>query len=305
MALIASAAFCWGASATLGKAVFNDGFAHAPVAINPLVLAQTRTTFAFLILAPILLLLGKRCYFSIDKNTLLGALALGALGVAGSNYFYYLGIQLTSVSIAIVVQYLAPVWVLLYMLARKKQHATPPRILGVLLAVTGIALVIGLGGRVPIHYDPLGIAASLLAGVSFAIYNVGGSALLARISAISLMLYAMLGSSILWAILHPLWKLARTPFTAAQWWFLLGFAICSMLIPYLLYFLGLRHLDATSAVVTSCLEPVFAILLATTFIGEKLHALQVVGIVLVVAATMLIQRPENSTTESRSALSKA
>jgi drug/metabolite transporter, DME family len=67
-----------------------------------------------------------------------------------------------------------------------------------------------------------------------------------------------------------------------------------MLIPYLLYFMGLRHLDATSAIVTSCLEPVFAILLAATFVGESLHFLQVVGIGLVLCATVLIQRPERA-----------
>jgi len=38
---------------------------------------------------------------------------LGTLGVAASNYFYYIAIQKTSVAIAIIVQYTAPVWVLL------------------------------------------------------------------------------------------------------------------------------------------------------------------------------------------------
>ncbi len=278
--------------------MFNGAFAHSAEPISPLVLAQTRTTFSFLLFAPLLALTGNRSYFRISRRSIGLALVLGMFGVAGSNFLYYYGIQKTSVGTAIVLQYLAPLWVLLYMLARKQQRATTTRVVGVLLAVLGIALVIGIGGSSPIRVHPLGFAAAILAGVSFAIYNVGGSVLLKEISAISLMLYAMLGAATLWAIIHPPWALARMPFTAAQWRFLVGFAVFSMLVPYLLYFLGLHRLDATSAIVTSCLEPVFAILLAVTFIGESLHGFQIVGVLFVIGATILIQSPERAEVHS-------
>ena len=45
-------------------------------------------------------------------------------GVAASNYFYYLAIQRTNVATAIIVQYTAPVWVLVYMAARGLEKAT-------------------------------------------------------------------------------------------------------------------------------------------------------------------------------------
>ncbi|MEO8725403.1 MAG: DMT family transporter [Acidobacteriaceae bacterium] len=294
MALIASAAFCWGASATVGKAVFNGIFAHSAAAITPLVLAQTRTTFSFLILAPLLLIAKPSSVFSIRPRQLLGALLVGMLGVSGSNFFYYYAIQQTSVSAAIVLQYLAPIWVLIYMVARGEQRATLSRLLGVSLAVVGIALVIGIGGGGTPYRSLLGFAAAVLAGISFAFYNLGGSVLLRSISVFSLMVYTMLGSALLWAFINPIWKLARTPFTPAQWWFLVGFAVFSMLIPYLLYSSGLRHLDPTSAIVTSCLEPVFAIMLAVGFVGESLHPLQILGIILVLSATVLIQKTTNT-----------
>ena len=46
---------------------------------------------------------------------------LGTLGVAVSNYFYYVAIQRTNVATAIIVQYTAPVWVLVYVVARGQQ----------------------------------------------------------------------------------------------------------------------------------------------------------------------------------------
>lgn len=296
MALIGSAAFCWGAAATLGKAVFNGYFARhgSSVPIDPAVLAQTRTTFSFLILAPVLVLLDPRRHFSASPRQIFYALLVGAIGLAGSNYFYYYAIATTTVGVAIVIQYLAPVWVLLYMLLRRKQRATSARIFGVLLAVIGIMLAIGLLGAAPARIRVLGYLAAVAAGLCFAFYNVLSSHLVERLSPVTTMIYAVLGASILWAFIDPPWTLAHTPFTAAQWLFLIGFAILSMLLPFLLYLMGLRRLDPTSAIVTSCLEPVFAILLAAAFVGEHVSWQQILGISLVLSATVLIQIPERT-----------
>ena len=106
--------------------------------IDPLVLAQSRSTIALLMLAPILLL-RSRSSLRVRGSHLAQFFLLGILGLAASNYFYYFAIEKTTVATAIVLQYVAPVWVLLYMLARGLQRATKLRISGVVLAVIGCA----------------------------------------------------------------------------------------------------------------------------------------------------------------------
>jgi probable blue pigment (indigoidine) exporter len=71
-----------------------------------------------------------------------------------------------------------------------------------------------------------------------------------------------------------------------------AFSVLSVLLPFSCYFAGLQHLEPTRAVVVSCLEPVFSILLAAVILGELLHPVQTVGILLVLAAIVLIQIPE-------------
>ena len=88
---------------------------------------------------------------------------IGILGVAVSNYAYYLAIQRTNVATAIIVQYTAPIWVLLYTVARGLQKATLQRVTAVGLALTGIALVIGVFGGSGLRLDPIGVMAGLLA----------------------------------------------------------------------------------------------------------------------------------------------
>lgn len=290
--LIACAALCWGASATLGKAVFNGALAGR-TAINPLIIAQTRTTFSFLVFAPMLLFSRGARALRMGRHDLLQCILIGILGVAGSNFFYYYAIQKSTVATAITVQYTAPVWVLLYMAARGEQRATVYRLVAVAMALLGCALVVGAGSS-RFSFSSVGVLAAFVAALSYSFYNVAGARMVGRHASWRVMLYALMGAAIFWTIVNPPWKIVAQHYSPMQWVFLAVFAIVSMLLPYNLYFAGLHYLDATKAVVTSCLEPVFAIVLAAAFVAESIHPLQGIGIALVLAATVLIQMPDRA-----------
>ena len=285
---IASAALCWGAAATFGKAIFNGNLFAGSEIISPLVITQTRTTIAALLLTAYLLSRGGTAGLRISARELGLCILIGTLGLAGSNFFYYFAIQKTSVAVAITVQYTAPVLVLLYMVFAGRQRPAWNQIAGVLLAMVGIALVVGLFHS-GIRLNALGVGAAMLAAFSFSFYNIAGQGLVTRNPPLKVMNYALLGSAVLWLVINPPWKLAAHHYSAGQWGFLFVFACLSMLLPYVLYFNGLKYLDPTRAVVTSCLEPVFAILLAVIFVHEAVRGLQIVGIAAVLVATVMVQ----------------
>ncbi|HVP43016.1 MAG TPA: DMT family transporter [Terriglobales bacterium] len=291
---IAGAAFCWGGAATLGKLVFTGRLLGGAVSpINPLILAQTRTTFSLLVLAPLLLMLRGRSGLSLPRADVALCFIVGVVGVAASNFLYYFAIEKTTVATAIILQYTAPVWVLLYLVARRQQRATLPRVLSVAAAVAGCALAIGvIGGQARLRLNTLGVLAAEGAALSFAFYNVFGHGLVARFDRWRVLTYVLLGAVLFWLVVNPPWKIAAAHYSGAQWAFLFVFACVSVLLPFSLYFAGLQYLDATRAIVTSCLEPVFAILFAATFVAERLLPWQIFGVVLVVVATVIVQLPE-------------
>jgi len=293
--LIASAALCWGGAATLGKAVFNGTLFSGRAAIDPVILAQTRTTFSLLVLAPAMLIARGAHALRVTRRDFLLSLLVGVVGIAGSNFFYYFAIQKSTVATAITVQYTAPVWVLLYLVARGQQRATIKRIIAVAMALLGSMLVVGVGSSAGLKLTSIGVLAALGAAFTYAFYNVAASGLVQRRPSWLVMLYAVLGSVLFWLVVNPPWKVWAQHYSAKQWGFLAAFAMISMLLPFNLYFAGLKYLDPTRAIVTSCLEPAFAIVLAATFVGEKIGLLQVCGMALVLAATLLIQMPEEHT----------
>ncbi len=301
---IASAAFLWGVSAALGRAVFTGRLplSHAALRpINPLILSQTRATFSLLVLVPALVVSQGWQRVKLPARDLVYCFVLGTLGVAVSNYFYYVAIQRTNVATAIIVQYTAPVWVLIYVVARGQQKLTPQKVVAVALAVTGIALVINLVGAksgAALRLDSYGVFAALLASFSFAFYNVGGHRILARHDRWRVLVWTLAAATAFWLIVNPPWKIAAAHYEPAQWFFLFVFSMISVLGAFSLYFLGLQYLEPTRAIIASCLEPVFSILLAALLLGEVLRPIQTVGIVFVLAAIVIVQRPGVSSSES-------
>jgi drug/metabolite transporter (DMT)-like permease len=264
--------------------------------IDPLILSQTRTTFSLLVLLPVLL--GRRGWqrLKLPRRDLAQCLVLGVLGVAVSNYFYYVAIQKTNVATAIIVQYTAPVWVLLYVVARGRQRLSLQKVAAVGLAVTGIALVIGVASGTStsanlLRLNPVGVLAALVASFSFAFYNIVGHGLLARYDRWRVLLWTLTSASVFWLFVNPPWKIAAMHYAGGQWAFLFVFSMISVLGAFSLYFLGLQHLEPTRAIIASCLEPVFSILLAAALLGEVVHSVQTVGIVLVLAAIVIVQLP--------------
>ncbi len=297
---IAAATFFWGVAASIGRAAFTGqelpGM-HALRPIDPLILSQSRATFSFLVLLPILGLLRGWRRLRISAADLGQLLLIGILGVAASNYFYYLAIQKTNVATAIILQYTAPIWVLLYTVARGLQKPTPQRVAAVGLAVAGIALVIGLFGRSGLRLNTIGVFAALLAALSFAFYNLAGHDILARHDRWTVLLYTTSSASLFWVLVNPPWRVAAAHYSADQWIFLLLFSLISVLAPFSFYFAGLQHLEPTRAIVVSCLEPVFSIVIAAVALGEVMRPLQVVGIVFVLAAIIVVQLPDRTSPE--------
>jgi len=296
---IATATFFWGVAASLGRAAFTGRLPglQALRPIDPLILSQSRATFSFLVLLPVLGLLRGWRRLRLPVADLRQAFLIGILGVAASNYFYYLAIQKTNVATAIIVQYTAPIWVLLYTVARGLQRPTLQRVAAVGLAMTGIALVIGVFGGSGLRLDTIGVFAALLAAFSFAFYNIGGHNILARHDRWTVLLYTTCSASLFWLLVNPPWKVTAAHYSSGQWLFLLLFSLLSVMAPFSFYFAGLQHLEPTRAIVVSCLEPVFSIVIAAIVLGEVMRPLQVVGIIFVLAAIIVVQLPDRQSPE--------
>lgn len=194
------------------------------------------------------------------------------------------GYRYTSIPVATVCYYFAPVLVMFLSPLVLKEHLTLRKAVCILVSMAGMFCVVGTGREAGAN-NALGIAFSLGAAVLYAcvmllnrrLQDVTGleSALVQMAAAAVVLLpYVLLTDGLTLA--------GGTPQT---WGLLLTVGVLHTGVAYLLYFSSLRKLRAQTVAAYSYIDPASAILLAALVLGETPTLLQIVGSVLVLGAT--------------------
>ena len=297
LALLAAA--CWASGGLIAKWLFSapsEATASWPLPplglqIAPATLSGARALSSSLILVAFLAV--RRPQALRTRPQTIPFLALfGVVGMAGVHFTYFKTISLTSVATAILLQYLAPILVMVVsvlFLGHRFMWTLP---VGVALSVGGCALVVGALGDTGLVVSTAGIAWGLAAAVCFAAYSLMGSWATGRVSPETTLAFGLAFAAAFWAIVLGPAEIVR-PFTD---WRLAGaityMAVFSTVIPFSAFLVALEHIPPTNATVTSTIEPVLAGLGAFALFGESFGLLQLVGGLLVIAAIAVVQLPD-------------
>ena len=279
-ASIFAAAFFWGSSGTAAKYLFQHN-------ISPMLVVQSRVIIAALFLAAILLVV-KRKLLVISLADLKDFALLGVIGVAGSNYAYYMAIQVTSVGIAILMQYTAPVMVALYLLLTRQERISRVKSLAIVLSLGGSTVMLGAFNPA-VHITAAGIFLGIVSAVCFAFFNVYNRVATKQYSIWTAVTWTLICAGIFWVIIDILFGIETVHTGSLEVATLTGFSFTSVIFPYYFYFTGLRHLTPSTAVIVSTLEPVVAILTSFLFLGETLGMSQIAGGIFIVSAVILLE----------------
>ncbi len=279
---ISLAAIMWGVAASVAKSFFNKAY-------EPLILVQMRVTLSFAVMF-LFFLTTNRLLLVFRLRDIPHVLIVGILGVAGSNYFYYAAIKETNVSTSILVQYTAPIMVMLYAVLFQKEKLTVAKLSALILSIGGIVLAVGAYNPEVIKGSQKGIIFALLAAVSFSIFNISGKSLTQKYSIWTGLIYLLGAATLFWSFINTPLDIVRANYSAEDWKVFCIIALISILIPYSLYYYGLKHIQSSKAIIISTLEPVVAIVSEWLFLNGKMGILQITGAVSVITAILLLQR---------------
>jgi Predicted permeases len=285
--LLLLAVLFWGGSAPLGKFLIVTRF--IVTRFDTLIIVQTRTSLAFVLLL-IFFLLKDRSVFRIEFRDIWKFAMLGVLGVAITNYTYYYTVKEASVATAILVQYTAPVWIVLYsVLILKEDRLDHVTIISLVIALVGCYFAVTSGSMQSINLKGWAIITGPLSAFTFAYQVIGTKQLIKRYSIWTLLLYMFGFSAIFWLCVNPPWNVIAKHYNYSDWGILWMFAVVSILIPQMAFASGLKYLDASTAGIISVMEPVIAIVAAFLILGESLSVIQMSGGFMVLLAVGLLQ----------------
>ena len=280
--LLLLAVLFWGGSAPLGKFLIVTRF-------DTLIIVQTRTSLAFVLLL-IFFLLKDRSVFRIELRDIWKFAMLGVIGIALTNYTYYFTVKEASVATAILVQYTAPVWIVMYsVLILKKDRLDRVTIVSLVVALVGCYFAVTSGSMQSINLKGWTVITGPMSAFTFAYQVIGTKQLIKRYSIWTLLLYMFGFSAIFWLCVNPPWNVIAKHYHCGDWGILWMFAIVSILIPQMAFASGLKHLDASTAGIISVMEPVIAIVAAFFILGESLSVIQMFGGLMVLLAVGLLQ----------------
>lgn len=214
---------------------------------------------------------------------------LGAIGLVANQGFYYLSLTMVSVGYALMLQYLAPVFLMIYGVASKTERMTSGKAVSTLLAVGGCALMMlgQPGGLARISWA--GTLCALGSGIGFAFYTGFGQYGLRRYDSRTMMSYAFLLAAVIWLLIRPPWKIGWMSYSLSSWLFFLYLGAVATVMPFALYLASLKYLEASRTSLTSILEPVVASVVAWIWLSQELGPLQIAGGLAVLAGVVLLQ----------------
>jgi drug/metabolite transporter (DMT)-like permease len=263
-------------------------------------LTQIRTTGAALILITFAVLKGKSQLYA-RKDELKDLIIFGTVGVAAVTSFYFFALKYLYVSVALIIEFTASIWIVLYLRFVKKKQISPLMWWGILCAFSGLTLLSQIWTGTSLH--PLGVAVAFADAFALAIYFLFADRLSQTRSSLSLMSWGIGVAAIFWALVLPWWNfpfeyLTNTyslegnlsNYSAPGWALVLWIIIIGTVIPYLLTVTGIRELSASTGSVIGMIEPIFAGVIAWWLLSEAFNSIQLLGCAIVLLGIYLADK---------------
>ncbi|QHY94302.1 Threonine/homoserine exporter RhtA [Streptomyces sp. S4.7] len=283
-------AFAFGGSGVAAKPLIEAG-------LDPLHVVWLRVAGAALVMLP----LAWRHRDLVRRRPALLA-GFGLFAVAGVQAFYFASLSRIPVGVALLVEYLAPALVLLWVRFVRRRPVTRAAAVGVVLAVGGLACVVEVWSG--LSFDAIGLLLALAAACCqvgyFLLSDQGGDPVdpADAVDPLGVIAYGLLiGTLVLTVVARPWgmdWSLlaGRADMGGSEVAapLLLGWIVLiATVLAYATGVVSVRRLSPQVAGVVACLEAVIATVLAWVLLREHLSAPQILGGLVVLVGAFIAQ----------------
>jgi len=281
---IITAGILWGTSGI---------FSHymAPYGFTPFQITFARSFVSLIGMFFYVLFVDRKRFKTSFKEILIFA----ATGIClfGTAAFYFTAMRMTSVSTAVVLMYMSPVYVSVFSVLLFGEKFSKLKVLSIGLMLVGCCFVSGLIGG--FKFNGIGLLIGFLSGLAYGGYNIFTKiALRSNSHPLTTTFYTFLFVVIIAAATSKPWEIvgkaaARPAVTVPL---LIGVGIVTFILPYFLYSFAMKDMNAGTASALSIVEPMSATLFSVALLGEKLSVISGIGIILILGAVFLLGRAE-------------
>ena len=228
--------------------------------------------------------LKDKSLFKIKLKDIWMFIGTGVFSLTFFNLCYFSAINILDLSIASVLLYTAPCFVMIMSAFVFKENISKGKILAFIMAFAGCVLISGFSGS----FNAKGIMLGIFAGFGYALYSIFARIALNKYNTYTITFYTFVMSSV---ALLPFCQIGKvvlllSDFGVFYWSVLLS--VVSTVLPYILYTEGLKKISATKASIIAFIEPVTATITGTIMFNEPITVVIIVGMLLVLASIIKI-----------------
>ena len=280
--MVIVAAVLWGIIGIFLNTLTGMGFTRPDIILSRTLMT---TLFGF-----IYLLIKNKKAIRIAVKDLWIFFGVGVVSFICMNLCYLNCITEAGLSVAAILLYTAPIWVMLFSILLFKERFTKAKGIALVLAFAGCVLVTGIFSGGSGRVTPLGLLLGLGSGLSYALYTVFSSLGLRKYDAITVTAWGFLFGTIgILPMLNLKQLMATSVANPKGALLLIACGICTSVIPYVLYTKALTKMDGSRAAIIACVEPAVATVSGVIFYDERLTLWSVMGIGCVIAAVVLLE----------------
>ncbi len=290
--MVVTAALLFGINGTVSKVMLIGGMPAQE-------LTELRSTGAFLILL-LIVLATRPATLRVPWRELPLIAVYGIVGIAATQWLYFIAIKRLPVGIALLLEFTAPLLVALWARFVMKEPVRRRVWVALALSLSGLAVVAEIWGG--LRLDGIGVAAGVAAAFVLCLYFVLGEHMVGQRDPVSLTCLAFGFASLFWAVLRPWW---RFPFSllgkdisllgnvehvqVPMWVMAIWLVVMGTIVPFTLSIASLGHLRARQVGMVGMVEPVAATIVAYVWLAESLGPAQLIGGAVVLFGVILAE----------------
>ena len=206
------------------------------------------------------------------------------------NWCYFNAISRSSMSVAAVLLYTAPVFVTLMSALLFHEALTPSKLAALAVTFAGCALVTGLFPLGQQAVSPLTILFGLGSGFGYALYSIFGKFALRKYAPSTISFYSFLFCTLFSLPLSGLYQNLSGFADWHAWIGALGIGVLCCAVPYVLYTSGLRFAEPGRAAILATIEPFVAAALGIVCYRDDVTPFKLLGMAAILGAVLLINR---------------
>lgn len=280
--LIIIAGTCWGAIGIFIRKLNSFG-------IESMQIVEIRAIVALLFVSAVVISYDRKL-LKIQLRHIWCFLGTGIVGIILFNLCYFMTIEASSLSVAAVLLYTAPIFVMIFSAVLFKEKITGIKMISLLMAFTGCVLVSGIFDGSAI-LTAKGFAIGLCAGLGYAFYTIFNRyALNYGYNPLTVQFYTFLSAIIAGAFFTDFRQISDVVQTQGiiAVAVIAGIGLLCTAIPNVLYTSGLKYIDNGRTSVMASIEPVMAIVFGILLFHEIPTPLAAVGMLLSLCAIILV-----------------